>query len=65
MEDPIVEEIRFYRDIHAKKFNYDLDAICEDFKKHQQKSGHPLVKLKPKKYANKGMQRTRKRAADA
>jgi hypothetical protein len=51
MEDPIVEEIRFYRDTHAKRFNYDLDAVCEDFKKHQQQSGHPLVKLKPKKYA--------------
>lgn len=65
MEDPIVEEIRLYRDKHAKKFNYDLDAICEDFKKHQKNCGHPLVKLKPKKYTNKRMQQTRKRAADA
>ncbi|MGD9202660.1 MAG: hypothetical protein PVI26_13945 [Chitinispirillia bacterium] len=66
MEDPIVEKIRFYRDTHAKKFNYDLDAICEAFKNHQQQIGHPLVvKLKPKKYANKGMQRAPKRTVDA
>ncbi len=32
MKDPIVEEIRKIRDEHVKKFNYDLDAICEDFK---------------------------------
>ena len=28
---PILEEIYRYRDEHAKKFNYDLDAICVDF----------------------------------
>ena len=49
MKDPIVEEIRYFRDEHAKKFNYDLDAICEDFKQHQQHCGHRLVRLKPGK----------------
>ena len=48
MEDRIVNEVRLFRDAHAKKFNYDLDAICEDFKIHQQKCGLPLVRLKPK-----------------
>ena len=43
MKDVIVEEIRRFRDEHAKKFNYDLDAICEDYKSHQLKCGHPLV----------------------
>ncbi|MGR3320226.1 MAG: hypothetical protein ACUZ8O_17305 [Candidatus Anammoxibacter sp.] len=37
MIDPIVEEIRAYRNEHAKKFNYNLDAICDDFKRRQQK----------------------------
>ena len=37
MNDPIVDEVRRYRDEHAKKFNYDLNAICDDFrKKHEQ-----------------------------
>ncbi len=37
MKDPIVEEIRKIRDKHSKKFNYDLHAICEDFRKKQKK----------------------------
>lgn len=58
MKDPIVEEIRYFRDEHAKRFNYDLDAICEDFKIHQIHCGHRLVRLKPKKPANKLLKRT-------
>lgn len=53
MKDPIVEEIRAIRNEHARKFNYDLDAICEDYKAHQMDCGHQLVRLKPKKVANK------------
>ncbi len=49
MKDPIVEEIRNFRDEHAKKFDYDLDAICEDFIRHQSSSGLHLVRLKPKR----------------
>ncbi len=48
MKDEIVDEVRSHRDAHAKKFNYDLDAICEDFKTHQQECGLPLVTLEPK-----------------
>ena len=29
MNDPIVEEVRRFRDEHARKFNYDLDAIFD------------------------------------
>lgn len=63
MKDPIVEEIRGFRDEHAKKFNYDLDAICEDFKAHQINCGYKLVKLKPKKIANKPLKPTAKSEA--
>ena len=28
--DPIVEEVRNVRNEHAKKFNYDLNAIAAD-----------------------------------
>ncbi len=52
MKDPIIEEIRGFRDEHAKRFNYDLDAICEDLKIHQVRHADNLVRLDPKKTAN-------------
>ena len=48
MKDPIVEEIRHFRNEHAKQFAYNLDAICEDIKAHQVQAGNRLVRLKPK-----------------
>ena len=57
MNDPIVEEIRTYRNEHAKRFNYNLDAICNDFKLDQQKYADRLVKLKPRKIINKSLQK--------
>ncbi|MHB8777055.1 MAG: hypothetical protein ACYC6R_04730 [Anaerolineales bacterium] len=47
--DPIVEEVRKARDEHAKKFNYDLQAIVADLKKQQNASKHKFVMLPPKK----------------
>ncbi len=49
MNDPIVDEVRKYRDDHAKKFNYDMKAICADFMASQGTSGHPVVRLEPRK----------------
>ena len=49
MNDPIVDEVRKYRDEHAKKFNYDMNAICADYMASQRKSGHTVVRLKPRK----------------
>lgn len=34
-EDPIVAEVRRVRDELARKFNYDVHAICEDLRKRQ------------------------------
>ncbi|MEP0546120.1 MAG: hypothetical protein ABJF88_04255 [Rhodothermales bacterium] len=34
-DDPIVAEIRAVRDAHARTFNYDLDAIFADIKRHE------------------------------
>ncbi|WP_446008026.1 hypothetical protein [Candidatus Electrothrix sp.] len=48
MKDPIIDEIRQYRNEHSKKFGYDLDAICEEYKSHQQKVGDRLTRLRPK-----------------
>jgi len=37
MNDPIVAEVRRHRDNHAKQFNYNIDAICADYRsKHNQ-----------------------------
>jgi len=47
--DPIVEEVRRARDSHAKKFNYDLQAIVDDLKKQQKAGGRKFVVRPPKK----------------
>ena len=49
MRDPIVEEIRRIRREHAEKFNFDLDAIFEDLKEAQRKSGRKAVALEPRR----------------
>lgn len=43
MNDPIVDEVRRIRDAHAAKFNYDLDAIFQDIKEQERKSGLKFV----------------------
>jgi hypothetical protein len=48
-DDPIVEEVRKARDTHAKKFNYDLEAIVADLIKQQGTSGKKLVSFPPRK----------------
>lgn len=47
--DPIVEEVRKVRDEHAKKFNYDLEAIAADLRKQQKAGKRKFVTLPPKK----------------
>ena len=37
--DPIVEEIRKYRQAHAKKFNYNLEAIVADLRRQETEAG--------------------------
>jgi hypothetical protein len=43
MTDPIVDEVRRVRDAHAARFNYDLDAIFQDIKEQEKKSGLKFV----------------------
>jgi hypothetical protein len=43
MNDPIVDEVRRVRDSHAARFNYDLDAIFQDIKEREKKSGLKFV----------------------
>ena len=47
-KDPIVEEIRKYRDEYAGQFSYDLHAICQDLRKKQGQAGRPVIALSPK-----------------
>ena len=46
--DPIVQEVRQWRDQLAERFNYDLDAICRYLNEQQEKSGRKAVVLPPK-----------------
>ena len=48
MKDPIVEEVRKARQDHAKEFNHDLAAICNDLKRIEKQCGHRLVSFPPK-----------------
>lgn len=43
MNDPIVDEVRRVRDAHAARFNYDVDAIVQDIKEREKKSGLQFV----------------------
>jgi hypothetical protein len=43
MTDPIVDEVRRIRDAYAARFSYDLDAIIQDIKEREKKSGLKFV----------------------
>jgi len=48
-DDPIIEEVRRNRRARAAKFNYDIDAIADDARKRQAKSGHKLIQAPRRK----------------
>ncbi len=47
--DPIIKEIHKIRQEHAKRFNYDLEAIVNDLKKQEKKSRRKFISLPIKK----------------
>ena len=47
-KDPIVEEIRKFRDEYAGQFSYDLHAIYQDLRKKQGQAGRRVISLSPK-----------------
>jgi hypothetical protein len=49
IDDPIVAEVRKARDEYARRFNYDLDAICKDLQQRQSQSGRNVVSFPPKR----------------
>ncbi|NEO14587.1 MULTISPECIES: hypothetical protein [unclassified Moorena] len=42
-KDEILEEIHKIREQHAKSFNYDLQAICDDVRRRQTESGRQII----------------------
>jgi hypothetical protein len=44
-KDEILEEIYKIREEHAKAFNYDLKAICNNLRKRQAESGRKIEKF--------------------
>ncbi len=60
MRDPLVTEVRKYRMEHAKKFNFDIHAICDDLRKYQEELYAISEINKSKKFTNKIIQPTLK-----
>jgi hypothetical protein len=42
-KDEVLEEIYKIREEHAKAFNYDLKAICDDLRKKQAASDRQVI----------------------
>ena len=43
-EDPIVEEVRAVREAYAKRFGYDVQAICRDLRHRQDEEEREIVR---------------------
>ena len=51
-EDPIVEEVRQWREQYAARFNYDLKAIFDDLRRgteEARQAGRSVVSLPPRR----------------
>lgn len=44
-DDPIVSEVRQVRQEHAARFGFDLDAIFQDLKEQERRSGATFVRF--------------------
>jgi len=51
-KDPIVEEVRRFREKHAAAFRYDLRKIYDDLKNREKESKQRFVSLPPKRPAS-------------
>jgi hypothetical protein len=48
-KDEIVEEVRTAKEAYAAQFDYDLERMFEDLKKHEEQNPAPRANLKPLK----------------
>ena len=46
--DPIVEEVRAAREAYARRFGYDLRAICRDLREQERVGGREFISLLPR-----------------
>ena len=61
--DPIVEEGRKVREVHAAQFNYDLEAIYRDLKREEKESGRTFVSYPPRRVKPREKARAKGEAA--
>jgi hypothetical protein len=47
--DTLVDEVRAVREAYAKRLDYDPQAIFEDIKEQEKKSGRELVSAPPRR----------------
>lgn len=47
-DDNVLARIRAYRDAHAAKFNYDIEAMFRDVRSRQGKDGRVVLSPPPK-----------------
>ena len=47
-DDPIVAEVREARQAHAARFHFDIDAIFQDLKDQERRSGSTFVRFSPR-----------------
>ena len=55
--DPIVKEVRKFREEHAKKFNYNLRSIYKDLIEQERLSGRKFVSYASEAYNRIEMQK--------
>ena len=48
IDDPIVEEIHKIRREHAAQFNFDVAAICADYREREKRSKLKVVSRPPR-----------------
>ena len=46
--DQIIEELHEIREDYARKFNFDIHAICRDIQEKQAQSGRKVISFPPR-----------------
>jgi hypothetical protein len=57
-QDNIIEELHRFREEYARKFDFDIDAICKDIQKKQASSGREIVSFPPRKPKQQNIQKS-------
>jgi len=50
-DDPIVDEVRRFREARAARLGFDIQAIAADAKKRENEGGRKVVSLTPRQAA--------------